>query len=283
MIRRRVLKKAYLVKGTKQISGQFCGGFWLRWLNASCESIRANRFEKKKPAFITCERFARIALNLRVAFFSEDFSLLVAFLLVTFSWLFRAFSRGFFVALFCLEKQCSGLFCYFFRGFFRGFFVAPVLGKFYAYSPWNSLLIFSPPRNPIRKKKGSIREPLSDLRESNDSRESANRFARIGPSKMFWSKFDNANPLEYIENRNLLKLRSLDSSCLRGRQMGDGMGGGRNGCFWGAPILHLFMEKCFIFQGFGQKLGRPKNGRSYHHPSHPPLDALWLSMFPKRQ
>ena len=23
---------------------------------------------------------------------------------------------------------------------FRGFFVAPVLGKFYAYSPWNSLL-----------------------------------------------------------------------------------------------------------------------------------------------
>ena len=24
--------------------------------------------------------------------------------------------------------------------FFRGFFVAPVLGKFYAYSPWNSLL-----------------------------------------------------------------------------------------------------------------------------------------------
>ena len=43
---------------------------------------------------------------------SEDFSLLVAFLLVTFSWLFR----GFFVALFCLEKQCLGL--------FRGFFVA---------------------------------------------------------------------------------------------------------------------------------------------------------------
>ena len=43
--------------------------------------------------------------------FSEDFSLLVAFLLVTFSWLFRGFS----VALFCLEKQCLGL--------FRGFFV----------------------------------------------------------------------------------------------------------------------------------------------------------------
>ena len=76
---------------------------------------------------------------------SEDFSLLVAFLLVTFSWLFRGFFRGFFVALFCLEKQCSGLYRYLFVVFsswlFRGFFVAPVLGKFYAYSPWNSLLI----------------------------------------------------------------------------------------------------------------------------------------------
>ena len=46
---------------------------------------------------------------------SEDFSLLVTFLLVTFSWLFC----GFFVALISLEKQCLGLF----RGFFRGFFV----------------------------------------------------------------------------------------------------------------------------------------------------------------
>ena len=54
---------------------------------------------------------------------------------MVFSWLFRG--------LFCLEKQCSGLFRYFFvvfSWFFRGFFVAPVLGKFYAYSPWNSLL-----------------------------------------------------------------------------------------------------------------------------------------------
>ena len=38
----------------------------------------------------------------------------MAFLLVTFSWLFRGF---FFVALFCLEKQCSGLFRYFFVAF----------------------------------------------------------------------------------------------------------------------------------------------------------------------
>ena len=62
---------------------------------------------------------------------------------MAFSWFFR----GFFVALFYLEKQCSGLFRYFFvvfSWFFRGFFVAPVLGKFYAYSPWNSLLIDGP-------------------------------------------------------------------------------------------------------------------------------------------
>ena len=39
-------------------------------------------------------------------------SLLVTFLLVTFSWLFRGFS----VALICLEKQCLGV--------FHGFFVA---------------------------------------------------------------------------------------------------------------------------------------------------------------
>ena len=57
---------------------------------------------------------------------------------------------------------------------------------------------------------------------------------------------------------------------IRGRQLGDGMGGGRNGCFWGAPILH-FWWKMLYFSGFGQKSGRPKNGRSHHHPSHPQL------------
>ena len=56
---------------------------------------------------------------------------------MAFSWFFR----GFFVALFCLElKTVFGPFSLLFRGFFRGFFVAPVLGKFYAYSPWNSRL-----------------------------------------------------------------------------------------------------------------------------------------------
>ena len=55
--------------------------------------------------------------------FSEDFSLLVAFLLVT--WLFRGplLSR----------KTVFGPFSLLFRGFFVAFF----LGKFYAYSPWN--------------------------------------------------------------------------------------------------------------------------------------------------
>ena len=56
--------------------------------------------------------------------------------------------------------------------------------------------------------------------------------------------------------------------------MGDGMGGGWNGRFWGAPIWHYFVDKCCVFQGFGQKSGRPKNGRSNHRPSHPPLDVL---------
>ena len=51
---------------------------------------------------------------------------------VVFSWLFRGplLSR----------KTVFGPFSLLFRGFSRGFFVAPVLGKFYAYSPWNSLL-----------------------------------------------------------------------------------------------------------------------------------------------
>ena len=36
------------------------------------------------------------------------------------------------------------------------------------------------------------------------------------------------------------------------------MGGGRNGCFWGAPILHLFVGKRCIFQGFGRNRSAPK-------------------------
>ena len=35
----------------------------------------------------------------------------------------------------------------------------------------------------FQTKRGSVREPRNDLRESSDSSESANRFARIGPSK----------------------------------------------------------------------------------------------------
>ena len=61
---------------------------------------------------------------------SEDFSLLVAFLLVTFSWLFRDFSvafpwlfRG---PLLSRKKQCLGLF----RGFFVAFSWPPFWAKF---------------------------------------------------------------------------------------------------------------------------------------------------------
>ena len=61
----------------------------------------------------------------------------------------------------------------------------------------------------------------------------------------------------------------------RGRQVGVGMGGGRNGCFWGAPILHLFVEKCYIFQGFGQKSAAPKTAvptTTYPNPHLTPSD-----------
>ena len=52
------------------------------------------------------------------------------------------------------------------------------------------------------------------------------------------------------------------------------MGGGRNGHFWGAPIFGQNPEKYSIFPQKDAKSGRPKKSRSYHHPSHPPVDAL---------
>ena len=61
------------------------------------------------------------------------------------------------MALFCLEKQCSGLF----RGFFRGFFVAPVLGKIYAYSPWNSLLKLGLPKTSVWVARKNLSEWLA--------------------------------------------------------------------------------------------------------------------------
>ena len=33
--------------------------------------------------------------------------------------------------------------------------------------------------------------------------------------------------------------------------------------FGAPPMLRLFVEKCCVFQGFGQTSGRPQNGRSY--------------------
>ena len=55
---------------------------------------------------------------------------------------------------------------------------------------------------------------------------------------------------------------------------GMGWGGGRNGHFWGAPVLGQNPGKYGISPRKDAKSGRPKNSRSYHHPSHPPVDAL---------
>ena len=75
-----------------------------------------------------------------------------------------------------------------------------------------------------------------------------------------------------VADTNLKK--NIEVECrysFRGCQVGDGMGGGRNGCFWGVA------EKRCVFQGC-PKSGRPNSGRSYHHLSHLPLDALWQSV-----
>ena len=57
------------------------------------------------------------------------------------------------------------------------------------------------------------------------------------------------------------------------------MGGGRNGRFRGAPIFGQNPGKYIIFPQKDARSGRPKNGRSYHHPSHPLLDALFHGVF----
>ena len=60
--------------------------------------------------------------------------------------------------------------------------------------------------------------------------------------------------------------------------MWDGMGG-RNGRFWGAAVFgSQNPEKDSFSPQKDAKSGRPKNSRSYHHPSHPPLDALLMSL-----
>ena len=69
--------------------------------------------------FVTCDVFAR-------------------YFFVAFPWLFWCLFRAW-------KKQCLGVFRGFFVVFlwlFCGFFVALISGKFYAYSPWKSLLNF---------------------------------------------------------------------------------------------------------------------------------------------
>ena len=82
----------------------------LLWPDSFCSRV-TSIFRR---LFVTCGVFAR-------------------YFFVAFSWLFRGplLSR----------KTVFGPFLL----LFRGFFVAPVLGKFYAYSPWKSLLTFETP------------------------------------------------------------------------------------------------------------------------------------------
>ena len=42
----------------------------------------------------------------------------------------------------------------------------------------------------------------------------------------------------------------------------------------GAPTFGQNPEKYSIVPPKDAKSGRPQNSRSYHHPSHPPVDAL---------
>ena len=67
--------------------------------------------------FVTCDVFTR-------------------YFFTAFPWLFR----GPHLLRKTVFGRFSWLFRGFFRGLFRGFFVALILGKFYAYSPWKSLL-----------------------------------------------------------------------------------------------------------------------------------------------
>ena len=47
-------------------------------------------------------------------------------------------------------------------------------------------------------------------------------------------------------------------SFVRGLQLGDGMGGGRNGCFWGAPILHILWKNAVFFRVLAKNRGALK-------------------------
>ena len=59
---------------------------------------------------------------------------------------------------------------------------------------------------PAPQKRGSLREPSSDSRESGDVRESANRFARIGPSKHRHDpRFSTASPSSSTSSSSMHK------------------------------------------------------------------------------
>ena len=128
--------------GTKNLFPQICLSphlFNPQWRHANMKLLRSSDKIPPKPRRTSQKDLHKIPLLSRIRRLFVTCGVFTRYFFVAFSWLFR----GFFVALFCLEKQCLGLFRGFFVVFswlFRGFFVAPVLGKIYAYSPWNSLL-----------------------------------------------------------------------------------------------------------------------------------------------
>ena len=126
---------------------------------ARIDSRESGAIRRKVPIFITPERFARIASNMRFA-------------------VFHCAAKG------GTQKGIGHFFR--FRSPFGNHFVTffwDVLGHFFAYPllppPFCGRVNFLVPGNVIRKEGSSVQKP------SGDSRESANRFVRIRPSKLF--------------------------------------------------------------------------------------------------
>ena len=65
--------------------------------------------------------------------------------------------------------------------------------------------------------------------------------------------------LEFYRKLSILAADDFLGACyIRGRQLGDGMGGGRNGHFWGAPIFGQTLKNTAFFHKKVQNRGAPK-------------------------
>ena len=77
-----------------------------------------------------------------------------------------------------------------------------------------------------------------------------------GGFPFFWKGPDRvADPFGTLPRRCCFFLDEKDKSASSGGWDG---GGGRNGCSWGGPILHLFVEKMSYCPGFWPKIGAPQ-------------------------